>query len=314
MPHAATPLVVGLGESLFDCFPDGREAIGGAPLNVAVHAQQLLAGVGGGAALATRVGADARGDRLLDEAGARGLDVSAVQRDPQRPTGRVLVSVDPHGDPSYDIAGDAAWDRLVWTDALGALAARASAVAFGTLARRGPTADATIGRFLAAASSAVRLFDVNLRQAHWTPAVIVAGLRSATVLKVSEGEVGVVWSAAREAGHVGDASAGDADTRCIRLREAFALQLVVLTRGARGTVLYAAAEGRLEEPPTRLDSAPGADSVGAGDACSAAVLAGLLTGQPLCTTLRWANAVGAYVAASAGATPRLPSELRAPAR
>ena len=38
--------IVGLGEALFDVFPD-RQILGGAPLNVAVHAHQLASALGG---------------------------------------------------------------------------------------------------------------------------------------------------------------------------------------------------------------------------------------------------------------------------
>ena len=55
--------IVGIGEALFDLLPD-REVLGGAPLNVVVHAQQLAVPLGGRAVMVSRVGADERGQRL----------------------------------------------------------------------------------------------------------------------------------------------------------------------------------------------------------------------------------------------------------
>ena len=52
------------------------------------------------------------------------------------------------------------------------------------------------------------------------------------------------------------------------------------------------------------------DTVGAGDAFTAAVTLGLLAGWPLGTIHHRANELAAFVCSQAGATPRLPTGLR----
>ena len=84
--------IVGLGEALFDVFPD-RTILGGAPLNVAVHAHQLLSGLGGLGIPASRIGRDASGLRLIEELRSRGVPTSGIQYDDERPTGQVRVTL-----------------------------------------------------------------------------------------------------------------------------------------------------------------------------------------------------------------------------
>jgi fructokinase len=274
-------VIVGLGEALFDLLPGGP-VLGGAPLNVAVHARQL----GARGVLVSRVGRDALGQRLLAEAAKR-LDAVALQVDPDRPTGTVRVTLE-KGEPSYDIVKDVAWDRLEFTPELRALAESADAVCFGSLAQRSGKSRETIHRFLETAAKAVRLFDVNLRQDYYGADLLRDSLRRASIVKLNRDELPVVL------GLLGISSLDG-------LRAEYGLTHAVLTRGAEGTSINGIAG-----EPVRFPVQPGADSVGAGDACSAGVLTGVLRGWPIERTLALANKMGAYVASVPGATPRLP--------
>jgi fructokinase len=274
-------VIVGLGEALFDLLPGGP-VLGGAPLNVAVHAQQL----GARGVLVSRVGRDALGTRLLAEAAGR-LDAAALQVDPERATGTVRVTLE-KGEPRYDIVKDVAWDHLEFTPELRALAESADAVCFGSLAQRSPRSRETIHRFLESATKAVRLFDVNLRQDYYAADLLRDSLRRASMVKLNQDELPVVLGLL-------EISSLDA------LRAEHGLTHAVLTRGAEGTSINGIAG-----EPVRFPVQPGADSVGAGDACSAGVLTGVLRGWPIERTLALANKMGAYVASVPGATPRLP--------
>src|ERR1700751_5993731 len=89
----------GLGELLWDMFPEGKQ-LGGAPANFA-YMTSLLGDEG---IVASRVGSDALGrapGRRLERLGVR---AGHLQVDPDRPTGTVKVSVDPAGQPTFDIA------------------------------------------------------------------------------------------------------------------------------------------------------------------------------------------------------------------
>ena len=83
-----TPLIVGLGEALYDLLPVGP-VLGGAPLNAAVQAQQIGRFLGGYAVMASRIGNDELGQALVDTLQSRGMDTDPLQRDPEAPTGTV---------------------------------------------------------------------------------------------------------------------------------------------------------------------------------------------------------------------------------
>lgn len=303
MGHPMT--IVGLGEALFDVFGD-REVLGGAPLNVAVHAQQLASAVGGRGLPASRVGRDALGERLLRELSDRGVSTAAIQRDDRHPTGRVLVTVQ-GGEPSYEIVRDAAWDHLAWDDDWRQLAEQCSAVCFGTLAQRSPQSRETILSFVRQARQAIRMFDVNLRRDGASAEVVRESCALATVVKLNDQELPTVarWLDLPGSGEAGPtASEGQATA----LRERFGLNSVVMTRGAAGTIVYTV-DGRAEGEPPRYCVHREADAVGAGDACSAGILVGMLLGWPAGRTVALANAAGAFVASRPGATPRFPATL-----
>ena len=90
MSHPLT--IVGLGESLFDVFPD-RAILGGAPLNVAYHAHQLCSASGGRGIVASGAGTDELGRRLLEELRTRRLTAEFVQIDSEHSTGRVDITL-----------------------------------------------------------------------------------------------------------------------------------------------------------------------------------------------------------------------------
>jgi fructokinase len=286
------PTVLGLGELLWDVFPDSRRP-GGAPANVAFHAAQL----GGLGRIASRVGRDPEGDELVRFLASRGLASDLIQRDDQHPTGRVTVTVS-DGQPSFRIHEAVAWDYLAATDDLLAAAAGAQALCFGSLAQRSPTSRATIQECLRVAQGLI-VFDVNLRQ-HWYNAeTIAASLAAADVVKLNHDELSILaplfTPGVRDPVQFAEA-----------LRRRFPVRWVVLTRGADGCLVWG--EGEIVDVPgTPVDVV---DTVGAGDAFTAAFLMGLLRGWPLERTARFANGVGGLVAARPGAMPDIAAEAR----
>ncbi len=303
----AAPLcIVGLGEAVFDIFPD-KEVLGGTSLNLALQSHQLLAPHGGSGVLVSRVGNDALGHRLVAQLQARGLSDKHIQRDDAHPTGRVLVSFE-DGAPRFEIVLDCAWDHIAFGPHEAALARRCGAVCFGTLAQRHPVARASIEAFVCAAPQALRLFDVNLRMQLFTPAVLAQGCRMAQLVKLNEDELPVV-------SQLLGVAPGDSAMQAEALRRQFDLEAVIYTRGPRGTVAYTR-EGCVTGKPAHFAPQPGADAVGAGDACSAGLLAGRLLGMDWQGALDLANAAGAYVASRPGATPSFDAAFMAglPAR
>jgi fructokinase len=288
------PIIVGIGEVLWDVFPDG-EHLGGAPANVAIHAAAL----GANSQMISAVGADARGNAALARLHAAGVGRIAVAQLHGRPTGVVNISIDANGQPSFDIAADAAWDHLPWSGAVESVVERADGICFGTLAQRSQTSRITIQRALRAARpKAVRLFDVNLRQRYYNADTILASLELASAIKLNDEELPVVARLCQLA-------AGGAADQLRTLCERFGLSLAALTRGSRGSLLVTAAD--VVETPAPLTRIR--DTVGAGDAFTAALLVGLLRHRTLAEIGERANAIAAYVCSQPGATPPIPAEL-----
>jgi len=286
------PRVIGLGEVLWDRFPDG-DRLGGAPANFAFHAGQL----GAAARVVSRVGHDADGARLLKTLRHEGINTDYLQDDPGHATGTVRVQLNA-GQPAYEISAPVAWDFLAWTPKLEQLAATVEAVSFGTLAQRHETSRATIQKFVQhTPKSAVRLFDINLRQKFYSREVIEFGLLNATVLKLNGEELAAIgaifeWT-------------GEPPALIDRLLKIFPLKGIAVTLGERGCHLYYGTE-QVHSTAPKIDFK---DAVGAGDAFAAALVMGLLRQDRLQAIADHANEIGAYVASQWGATPRLPEAV-----
>ncbi|MDQ1256785.1 MAG: fructokinase [Candidatus Hydrogenedentes bacterium] len=287
-------VVVGLGEVLWDLFPEGKQ-LGGAPANFAYHAQAL-----GARGLAVScVGDDELGQAIVEQLTARGLDMRYVAVDSGHPTGTVSVTLDRNGVPAYVIHTDVAWDFLPASPDLLALARRTDAVCFGTLAQRAPVTRETMIAFLdTTPAGCLRLFDINLRQSYYDVPTILRSLDFADALKLNDGELTVLKELLGLAGterHVID----------VLIRD-FGLRAVALTRGDQGSLLVTQ-DGASEHPgcpPERI-----ADTVGAGDCFSAAFVMGLLHSEPLDAINEKANRLAGYVCSQTGAMPIMPLAL-----
>jgi fructokinase len=287
-------LVVGLGELIWDMFPEGRR-LGGAPSNFA-YISRLL---GNAAAVASRVGGDALGAEAAARLARAGLSTFYLQQDETHPTGTVGVRIGAGGEPHFNVNENSAWDYLEWTPEWEELAERTAAVCFGTLGQRRPEARATIERFLAATTdNTLRLFDVNLRHSFFTPEMLARSLRLSTVVKLNAEELSTAASmlALRASGERATAR---------ELLKRFDLRLVAVTRGASGSLLVSDAETN-EHPGFRAEHV--ADTIGCGDAFAATLAHSLRRGAPLARCNEVANRVGAWLATQTGATPEADPE------
>ncbi len=286
--------VVGIGELLWDLLPTGAQ-IGGAPANFSYHAGAL----GADARTISRVGDDALGHELLAQLTTLGVSTECVQIDGTMPTGTVAVELDADGQPCYDIRANVAWDHLQ-ADARSRHAAAAShALCFGTLAQRDPVSRAAIRALVAASpSEALRVLDVNLRQAYFSRELIEDSLLLATVLKVNDVELPKLVQ-------MFDLR-GETRAQLEQIAERWQLNAVALTRGDKGSVLLTAHDYS-EHPGVPVDVR---DTIGAGDAFTAAMTVGLLSGWALRDVNAHANQVASYVASCSGGTPPLPDTIR----
>jgi fructokinase len=276
--------VLCVGELLWDALPAGL-FLGGAPFNVACH----LRAANVTATMVTRIGADQLGDEAYRRLARYGVRTDLLQVDPLLPTGFVRVSVAEDGNAKYHIVEPAAWDNLEITRSLLERASTARAIVFGTLAQRSAVARDTIRRVLD--TRALKVLDVNLRVPYDDREIVRHSLRSADVVKLNDDEMRRLasWFDLR----------GDLPRTVAVLAETFDCRTVCVTRGRNGAVLWR--EGRWTEHPGFEVEVR--DTVGAGDAFLAVLLAGLLEGTDDEALLHHANLIGAYVATQHGAVP-----------
>ncbi len=290
----AKPVIVGLGEVLWDVFPDGPR-FGGAPANYACHAATL----GARACMASAVGRDDLGERALQALRDKQVDTRAVTQC-DAPTGAVHVTLDDEGKATYTFVDNTAWDQLAWSNELEALASQADAVCFGTLGQRDPLSRKTIQRFVGATqTSCLRIFDINLRPPFVDHDAILESLQLANVLKLNDEELPFIAKLLE--------IDGDDESVMRDLAQRFKLHLVALTRGDQGALLVRS-DQTSDHPGVQTTVA---DTVGAGDSFPAALTLGLLARDDLDAINDHASRVAAYVCSQSGATPALPEHVLA---
>jgi len=288
--------ILALGEVLWDLLPSGKQ-LGGAPANFTYQCRSL----GALARLVTRVGDDALGREVLARFGLLGLPTELVQVDRELSTGTVDVVLAGDGQPRFTIRENVAWDRIEADGPSLAVAAGADAVCFGSLSQRGEPSRSAVRRLVAASRpGALRLLDVNLRPPFVDRAVVADSLALANALKLNDQELPELALMFGLSGDVRDLM--------VKLAERFGLALVALTRGAHGGLLLA--DGVWSDHPGLPVKV--SDTIGAGDAFTAALVVGRLAGRPLEQINQHANEVAAFVCSQPGGTPALPAALRSP--
>ena len=284
MTENKQPVIIGIGELLWDMLPSGKRA-GGAPINFVYHATQM--GADGYAVSA--VGKDASGDEILSELEKNGIKHCITRND--YPTGYVKVVLN-NGIPSYDIVEDVAWDHLTVSPESVALVKTADAVCYGTLASRHAESRAAVETLLSAAPDrALRFFDVNLRQNYYSRELIEKLLGKANIFKINDDEIVVLKDLF--------GLTGEPDDVCRAFIDRFGLKYMIFTAGEKFSAIYTETQkSRLPTPKVDV-----ADTVGAGDSFSGAFVYNILTGKSLEQAHRSAVDIAAFVSTKSGAWP-----------
>lgn len=285
-------IIVGMGEALWDCLPEGRK-LGGAPANFAYHVGQF----GWKTVVVSAIGNDPLGDEILERLADVNLEHKIVRV--PFPTGTVQVTLSGDGIPAYEICENVAWDNIPWSDELEALAKRTKAVCFGSLAQRNPVSRNTILRFLGTMDADTeRIYDINLRQSFYSLEVIEESLKRATILKLNDEEIEVVKALLQ--------ITGEPEAVCRQLIAKYeSLRMVIVTCGATGSYVFTADETSWVDTP----KVTVADTVGAGDSFTATFAANILKGKSVKEAHKLAVQVSAFVCTQNGAMPVLPAEF-----
>ena len=257
-------IIVGLGEILWDIFPD-QKVLGGAPANFAYHVSQL----GHDSYAVSSIGNDPLGREIMNTLREKKLN---YQLDIiNYPTGTVNVTLDDNGVPQYEIIENVAWDNIPFNKIRETLAKNCAAVCFGTLAQRNKTSRNTIRKFLKAVpDGCIKIFDINLRQQFYNKNIIEESLEIANILKLNEDEVKIV-------ANLYNINEMNEQEICIKLKEQFSLDIVILTKGTNGSFVFS--EETTSYLPTPKVNV--VDTVGAGDSFTAAFISAYVNGKSI---------------------------------
>ncbi len=297
-----TPIVVGIGEVLWDILPDGRK-LGGAPANFAYHVSQF----GMQSLVVSAIGDDALGKQILTDFSAKGLR-NIIATVPY-PTGTVQVNIDSKGVPQYSITENVAWDNIPFTTELEHTAHCARAVCFGTLAQRSATTRATIHRFIDAMpqdDKALIVFDANLRQKYYDKETLECSMRRCNILKINDEELCTIIRMTDEPNNnLRQLSSQIISQYAAELIGRYELKMLILTCGVNGSYIFTPeATSFMPTPKVAV-----VDTIGAGDSFTAAFVACTLKGISIAEAHRTAVNISAYVCTQSGAMPQLPNGL-----
>jgi len=284
-------IVVGLGEILWDVFPE-RKVLGGAPANFAYHASQFaLNGY-----VVSAVGNDSLGNEIFDNLKEKKMNYLIEKTGFQ--TGTVQVTLDKIGNPKYEICENTAWDNIPFTENVENLAKNTHTVCFGSLAQREKVSRETIQKFLAAMpDNSLKIFDINLRQHYYSKELIEESLKLSNMMKLNEEEIVIV-------GKLFEWNSSEEDV-CKKLRNDYNIGILVLTKGTEGSYVYHDnGVSFLNTPKVRV-----VDTVGAGDSFTGAFTAAIMHGESIENAHRLAVDVAAFVCTQQGAMPEIPYNL-----
>ncbi len=200
--------------------------------------------------------------------------------------------------PQWSITQDVAWDHIRLNHDLSDMVSSADAVCFGTLALRNPESRETILSLLHDCKpSAIRYFDINIREQYYSKELIQELLELSSVFKINDDELEILRP-------MFNLPEGDEEA-CKWFINTYSLDYVILTAGAK----YSIVASKTELSKFYTPKVPVVDTVGAGDAFSGVFTMGILEGRSLREAHRAAVNTAAYVCTQNGAWPDYPEEI-----
>lgn len=282
--------IVCFGEILWDVFPNQKK-IGGAPLNVASR----LSSFGNDVAMISAIGADVWGEKLLQYLNENNINTDHVQVLYKYKTGKVKVKLNRKGSATYDIKQPRAWDKILLTDEAQKAVKEADAFVFGSLAARDDTSRNTLFNLIEAAQ--YKIFDLNLRPPYYSEDVLVYLMDKADFIKFNDDEL-------YEVSQMMGSKYKSLEQNLLFIAEKTETKHICVTKGEHGAVLLY--NGKLYYNSGYLIKV--VDTVGAGDSFLGSLVSQLLNKTEPQKAIDFACAVGALVAGSEGANPKISEE------
>lgn len=278
------------GEVLWDVFPD-HQIIGGAPLNVALRLKSFTKNV----SIISAIGNDNLGEQLLTYLDSNHLTSKYIQTNNNYPTGQVLVTLDQNGSASYDIKNPSVWDFISTNQSNIDLVKTSDVFIYGSLVCRNSTSKNTLFTLLEHAK--FKVFDVNLRAPYYEFETLFKLMDFADFIKFNDEELELI---SKEI-NTGFSTIED---NMKAISNTFNASHVCVTKGDKGAILLV--NGKFYE--SKGYKVKVKDTVGAGDSFLATLIYQIQSFGNYEKAIDYACAIGALVAGSNGANPKLNQE------
>ncbi|MBD0724887.1 carbohydrate kinase [Flavobacterium sp. L1I52] len=279
--------VVCFGEILWDVFPTHKK-IGGAPLNVALRMRSL----GVNSSIISKIGNDENGKEIVQYIQNHNISSELIQEDSEYKTGVVHVMINEKGNASYDIHYPSAWDKIAINEKMLQQVSAADAFVFGSLICRDEISRASLFALLDKAK--YKILDANLRAPYYITDVLIELMNKADFIKLNDEEL-------FEISKKMDSPYNSFEQNIKFIAEKTNTAQICVTKGAFGAVLFC--NGKFYYNSGYFVNV--VDTVGAGDSFLATLIIRLLRGKSPQKSLNYACAIGALVAASEGANPKI---------
>lgn len=285
-PHKR-PDIACFGEILWDSTPRGL-FLGGAPFNVAYHLSKLKRNP----LLISSVGNDDLGKLAIQKAKGAKIDTACIQVNDEAPTGITDIKIDDNRDATYDIRKPAAWDQINWLEPIQTKIKSCKTLVFGTLAARSETSKNTLFKILDTYDG-LTVCDVNLRKPFHSIEFVLAIASRAEVIKLNTDELHQLLQDEEHS-----LSLEKALSQLMDLTKA---SMLFVTRGKDSAIFFDGNRLIFASPPSKLEA--DGDTIGAGDAFTAAIVNDLISDTDIDQCLRNGVNLGSYVATQSGAQP-----------
>jgi len=278
------------GEVLWDVFPDHKK-IGGAPLNVALR----LNAFGNDVSIISAIGNDNLGEKLIAYLKENKINSSNIQLKDNDQTGQVNVTLNSKGSPSYEIKSPTAWDNIEVNKQNLERVKQSNVFIYGSLVCRNEVSKTTLFKLLEVAK--FKVFDVNLRPPFFSFELIFELMHSADFIKFNDEELELILKELNQ-------NFTSIEDKMTYISYTFNASHVCVTRGDKGAILLSNSNF-YESLGFRVNVV---DTVGAGDSFLATLLYKIINEKASNKAIDYACAVGAIVAASEGANPKILDE------
>lgn len=277
--------ITAIGEILYDVYPD-QKRLGGAPFNFIYHVWKFL----DSANFISSVGNDENGEEMMRYLNSIRFKTDNINIDKNHPTGTVYVTLDEDKSPRFIISSECSFDYLTLNESSKKIIENETdLLCFGTFTTRSEMSKRTIESVLK--TEGIKYFcDLNLRHNFYTKEFIDKTLRACSVIKINREEFEIIKE-------LFGLDSGD-DSAAEKLMNGFRIDLIGLTLGAGGSILYNKNEKKFHP----ACSVTVEDTLGAGDAFSALMAVGFMCGWNI-------EKINEYASEFAGEICKIPGAL-----